>query len=109
MRPKKEADAHKIIKAMRFYLGMTQEEAAKRCGISLCVYQKYENIPGELFIGRFSGVYRMLRMLNLEPGDLLAGNYKLNDLDHRVTSRRTGPLNTILRKALQNCCPVVSK
>ena len=51
MRPKKEADAHKIIKAMRFYLGMTQEEAAKRCGISLCVYQKYENIPGELFIG----------------------------------------------------------
>ena len=109
MRPKKKADAHKIIKAMRLYLGMTQKEAAKKCGISLCVYQKYENIPGELLKGRFSDVYRMLRMLNLEPENLLVGNYQLNDLGHKVTSRRTGPLNTILRKALQNCCPVVSK
>jgi DNA-binding XRE family transcriptional regulator len=39
-------DAHKILKAMRIYLGMSQTETAKKVGISLCVYSKYENVSG---------------------------------------------------------------
>jgi len=42
----KEMEAHKIIKAMRIYLGMTQEEVAKKAGISHEVYFTYENEPG---------------------------------------------------------------
>lgn len=109
MRPKKKTEANKIIKAMRHYLGMTQEQVAKKCEISLCVYQKYENVPGELLRGSFSDVYRILEILQLEPKDLLDGKYKLNALGRQITSRGTGPLNNILRKSLQNCCPVISK
>ncbi|MGB4093772.1 MAG: helix-turn-helix transcriptional regulator [Ruminococcus flavefaciens] len=42
-------EGHKIIKAMRIYLGMSQREAAEKLGIYLSVYQKYENIPGCLW------------------------------------------------------------
>ncbi len=33
-------DEHKIVKAMRIYLGMTQPEVAKKAGISVGVYYK---------------------------------------------------------------------
>ena len=33
MRQKKVANAHKVVKAMRLYLGMTQSEAAKAVGL----------------------------------------------------------------------------
>ena len=38
-------EANKIVKAMRIYLGLTQAEAAKKFGIPLSIYAKYENIP----------------------------------------------------------------
>ena len=106
MRQKKVANAHKVVKAMRLYLGMTQAEAAKAVGLPLCVYANYENIPDRILNGQFCTVYRVLEMLHLDPQDLLKGNYKLNDLGYQITSRGTGPLSNIMRKSLQNRCPV---
>lgn len=40
-----EMEAHKIIKAMRLYLGMTQEELARKAGISPGLYFRYEKVP----------------------------------------------------------------
>jgi len=106
MRQKNVANAHKIVKAMRLYLGMTQAEAAKAVGLPLCVYANYENIPDRILNGQFCTVYRALEMLNLDPCDFLKGNYKLNDLGRQITSRGTGRLSNIMRKSLQNRCPV---
>ena len=102
-------DAHKIVKAMRIYLGMSQAEAAKKAGISEAVYQKYENCPGEIMKGRFFAVYRILEIMHLNPKKFLQGKYELNALGYQITSRGTGPINHILRNSLRTCCPVTLK
>ena len=53
-------EGHRIIKAMRLYLGMSQREAADKLGIYLSVYQKYENIPGYVMHASFSRVCRIM-------------------------------------------------
>ena len=104
----KEMEAHKIVKAMRIYLGMTQAEAAIKVGVPLSVYARYENIPGKIMKGQFSIAYRILEVMHLNPKKFLQGKYELNDVGRKITSRGTGPVNHILRKALRDC-PVMLK
>ena len=101
-------EGHRIIKAMRLYLGMSQREAAEKLGIYLSVYQKYENIPGYVMHASFSRVCRIMELLHLNPNKFFMGQYELNDVGRKITSRGTGPINHIMRKTLQNC-PVTLK
>jgi transcriptional regulator with XRE-family HTH domain len=104
-----EKEAHKIVKAMRIYLGMTQEEAARKIGISFGVYAKYENVPGELLKGQFCDVYRILVTMKLDPRKFLEGEYVLSSLGYQVASHGIGQLNHVLMKSVRNCCPVTIK
>ena len=99
-------EANKIVKAMRIYLGLTQAEAAKKFGIPLSIYAKYENIPGFIMKGRFLSVYMLLEDLQLNPKKFFEGKYELTEIGREITSRGTGPLTQKQRKALQNCRPV---
>ena len=101
-------EGHRIIKAMRLYLGMSQREAAEKLGIYLSVYQKYENIPGYVMHASFSRVCRIMELLHLNPNKFFMERYELNDVGRKITSRGTGPINHIMREALQNC-PVTLK
>ncbi len=56
-------EGHKIIKAMRIYLGMSQREVAEKLGMYLSVYQKYENIPGYVMQANF------FRVCNTNPSN----------------------------------------
>ena len=104
-----EMEAHKIVKAMRIYLGMTQEEAARKIGISQSVYAKYENVPGELLKGQFCDVYRILVTMKLDPRKFLEGEYVLSSLGYQVASHGIGPLSRVLMKSVRTCCPVTIK
>lgn len=104
----KKTEAHKIVKAMRIYLGMTQAEAAKKVGISLDAYVNYENIPGRILRGHFSTVFRILEVMHLNPKKFIQGQYELNEAGRKITSWGTGPINHIMRKALRDC-PVMLK
>ena len=99
-------EANKIVKAMRIYLGLTQAEAAKKFGIPLSIYAKYENIPGLIMKGHFLSVYMLLEDLQLNPKKFFEGKYELTEIGKEITSRGTGPLTQKQRKALQNCRPV---
>ena len=99
-------EGHKIIKAMRIYLGMSQREVAEKLGMYLSVYQKYENIPGLIMKGHFLSVYMLLEDLQLNPKKFFEGKYELTEIGREITSRGTGPLTQKQRKALQNCRPV---
>ena len=104
-----EMEAHKMVKAMRIYLGMTQEEAARKIGISFGVYAKYENVPGELLKGQFCDVYRILVTMKLDPRKFLEGEYVLSSLGYQVASHGIGQLKHVLMKSVRNCCPVTIK
>ena len=101
-------EGHKIIKAMRIYLGMSQREVAEKLGMYLSVYQKYENIPGYVMHASFSRVCRIMELLNLNPNKFFMGQYELNEVGFEVVSRGTTgePTNEQKRK-LRECCPVV--
>ena len=47
----KNTEAHMVIKAMRIYLGLSQEEVAKKAGISHLVYYRYEKEAGYILRG----------------------------------------------------------
>lgn len=102
-------DEHKIVKAMRIYLGMTQPEVARKVGISVGVYWKYENAPGELLKGRFCAVYRILEVVRLNPRKFMQGQYELTEIGRKITSRGTGPISRDLREELRKCRPVILK
>ena len=104
-----EAEAHMIVKAMRLYLGMTQPEVAKKVGVSVGVYLKYENDPGELLKGRFCVVYRILEVVHLNPKKFMQGKYVLDDLGRQITAPHTGRMSHILLKMTRNKCPVTLK
>ena len=104
-----EAEAHMIVKAMRLYLGMTQPEVAKKVGVSVGVYLKYENDPGELLKGRFCVVYRILEAVHLNPKKFMQGKYVLDDLGRQITTLHTGRISHILLKMIRNNCPVTLK
>lgn len=99
-------EANKIVKAMRIYLGLTQAEAARKFGIPLSVYARYENNPGFILKGHFLSIYMLLEDLQLNPKKFFEGKYELTEIGKEITSRGTGPLTQKQRKALQNCRPV---
>ena len=102
-------EAHKIVKAMRIYLGMSQEEAARKIGIPFSVYAKYENVPGELLKGQFCEVYRILVTMKLNPRKFLEGEYVLSSLGYQVASHGMGPISRVQFKRLRAYCPVTLK
>ena len=104
-----ELEPHRIVKAMRIYLGMTQPEVAKKSGISVGVYSKYENVPGELMKGRFCVVYRILEVVRLNPRNFIQGQYELTDIGRHITAQKTGRISHILLKTIRNNCPVTLK
>ena len=102
-------EENKIIKAMRIYLGMSQAEAAHKCGIPLSIYAKYENISGAILNGHFEVVYRILVVMQLNPKKFLQGKYELTEIGRKITPRGTGPINRTLREELKKCRPVILK
>ena len=100
-------EGHRIIKAMRLYLGMSQREAAEKLGIYLSVYQKYENIPGYVMHASFSRVCRIMDLLHLNPNKFYMGQYELNEAGYEVASRgTTAPPKKEQIRRLRECCPV---
>ena len=100
-------EGHRIIKAMRIYLGMSQREAAEKLGIYLSVYQKYENIPGYVMHASFSRVCRIMELLHLNPNKFFMEQYELNDVGYEIVARgTTGALTNQQKRMLMECCPV---
>ncbi len=100
-------EGHKIIKAMRLYLGMSQREAAEKLGIYLSVYQKFENIPGYIMQADFSRVCKILEFLHLNPNKFFMGQYELNEAGYEVVARGTTGTPTNQQKmTLRECCPI---
>ena len=101
-----EMEAHKIIKAMRLYLGMTQEELARKAGISPGLYFRYEKVPGYVLRGKFSEVCKVLKLLRLDPRKFYRGKYILNEAGYKAIVPRRGRLNFVLQRGLRQSCPV---
>ena len=80
-------EGHKIIKAMRIYLGMSQREVAEKLGMYLSVYQKYENIPGYVMQANFFRVCKILELMQLNPNKFFMERYELNKVGYEVASR----------------------
>ena len=100
-------EGHKIIKAMRIYLGMSQREAAEKLDIYLSIYQKYENIPGFAMHANFSRVCQIMELLHLNPNKFFMEQYELNEAGYAVTARDTTGAPTNQQKGmLRDCCPV---
>lgn len=99
-------EAHKVIKAMRIYLGLSQEEIAKKAGISHLLYHRYENEEGKILRGNFSEVCMILKILHLNPRKFYHGEYVLNEAGYKAAAHRRGRVNFLLRKSVQKCCPV---
>ncbi len=102
-------EGHKIIKAMRLYLGFSQEVVAKRTGIATETYSSYEKKTGYIMKARFSDVCRILKVLNLDPRKFYHGKYVLNAVGYTAANQKSGRMNHVLRKSLQKCCPVSCK
>ena len=101
-------EGHKIIKAMRLYLGFSQEVVAKRTGIATETYSSYEKKNGYIMKARFSDVCRILKVLNLDPRKFYHGKYVLNEVGYEVVSKGTsGTPNKQQKRMLRECCPVV--
>ena len=100
-------EGHKIIKAMRIYLGMSQREAAEKLGIYLSVYQKYENIPGFVMRANFTRVCKILEFMHLDPNKFFMERYELTEAGYEVTARETtGSPTNQQKRILWECCPV---
>jgi len=100
-------EGHKIVKAMRIYLGMTQADAADKVGITLKAYQRYENIDGYLMKGNFSIVCKIIEVVHLNPRKFFMERYELSQLGYQVTSRgTTGAPSHIQKKMVRENCPV---
>lgn len=100
-------EGHKIIKAMRIYLGMSQREAAEKLGIYLSVYQKYENIPGFVMRANFTRVCKILEFMHLDPNKFFMERYELTEAGYEVTARETtGTPTNQQKRILRECCPV---
>ena len=93
-------EGHKIIKAMRIYLGMSQREAAEKLGIYLSVYQKYENIPGFVMRANFTRVCKILEFMHLDPNKFFMERYELTEAGYEVTARETTGSPTNQQKGL---------
>lgn len=104
-----ETEAHLIIKAMRIYLGMTQQEIANKVGIAYGLYNEFKNLPGKLLKGRFQDVYRILEVLHLNPGKFLQGDYELSKIGRLVAIQKVGRINHIQLRMIRNNCPVTLK
>ena len=102
-------EGHKIIKAMRLYLGLSQKVVAKRTGIATETYSSYEKKPGYIMKARFSDVCRILKVLNLDPRKFYHGKYVLNAVGYTAANQKSGRMNHVLRRSLQKCCPVSCK
>ena len=82
----KNTEAHKVIKAMRIYLGLSQEEVAKKAGISHLVYYRYEKEAGYILRGGFSEVCMILKILHLNPRKFYQGQYVLNETGYKAVA-----------------------
>jgi len=72
-------------------LGLTQEEAAKKAGITLKQYQMYESHDGREFSSSSLRIVNaVLKVLGLDPTAFAKGKYSLEDLPE------DDPLNKIL-------------
>ncbi len=105
----KNTEAHKVIKAMRIYLGLSQEEVAKKAGISHLVYSRYEKEVGYILRGGFSEVCMILKILHLNPRKFYKGQYVLNETGYKAVAHRKGRVSYLLRRSVQKCCPVSCK
>ena len=105
----KNTEAHKVIKAMRIYLGLSQEEVAKKAGISHLVYYRYEKEAGYILRGGFSEVCMILKILHLNPRKFYQGQYVLNETGYKAVAHGKGRVSYLLRKSVQKCCPVSCK
>ena len=72
---------HGILIGRREELGLTQEEVAKRAGISLKQYQNYESDEGREFSdSSWRIVNAVLSVLELDPTDFANGEYSWQSL-----------------------------
>ena len=63
-------------------LGLTQEEVAKRAGITLKQYQNYESPEGREFSSSSMKIVEaVLTVLELDPTSFAKGDYALRSLD----------------------------
>ena len=91
----KNTESHKVIKAMRIYLGLSQEEVAKKAGYILR--------------GGFSEVCMILKILHLNPRKFYQGQYVLNETGYKAVAHGKGRVSYLLRRSVQKCCPVSCK
>lgn len=68
-----DADAYLAnrLKAIRKAAGLTQDELARKAGITLCVLQKYENGTNRLLGARAENVLRIARALGVTVEELI--------------------------------------
>lgn len=97
--------ADRIIKAMRFYLGLSQATVAERLGVATTAYVRYEQEWEYIFNANYSEACKLLEILQLDPQTFFKGEYELSELGYILTNRRHA-LNKKLRNELQKCCPV---
>ncbi len=100
-------EAERIIRAMRLYLDLTQGMVAEKIGITTTAYARYEKEPGHIKRNEnYAEACRILKILHLNPKKFFQDEYELNEAGYRAASRRRGYLNKMLRKSIQQCCPV---
>lgn len=71
--PTHDADAYLAnrLKAIRKAAGLTQDELARKSGVTLCVLQKYENGTNRLLGARAENVLRIARALDVTVEELI--------------------------------------
>ena len=84
---------HGMLIGQREKLGLTQEEVAKRAGITLKQYQTYESCEGREFSSSsYQIVHAVLKALELDTSAFGKGEYVFEELPE------DDPLNEILRQ-----------
>ncbi|NOW92349.1 transcriptional regulator with XRE-family HTH domain [Clostridium beijerinckii] len=83
------------IKEKRESLGLTQQEVAEMCGISLSSYQKYESGVNKIENAKYSVVLALARTLQVYSQELLSEQYTYGDSKKRTLECL---VNTLLKK-----------
>jgi Uncharacterized protein conserved in bacteria len=84
------------IKEKREQLGLTQQEVAEKCGISLSSYQKYENGINKIENAKYSVVLALAGILGVYSQELLSDEYKYGDIEKRALE---SSIHSLLREA----------
>ena len=81
-----------MLRNQREKLGLSQEEVAKRAGIKLSQYQRYEDTEGGFASSSMRIVNAVLTVLELDPSAYAKGKYAFKDLPE------DDPLNKLTRE-----------